>query len=88
MVSISFVVSFVVPAIRLGPTARFAFREPGRVALTPASSDDPLVLLDDVWLRLDGAAGPVEILRGISLAIMPGETVALVGPSGSGRYKT
>src|ERR1044071_4462691 len=52
---------------------------------SPAAAPDPLVLLDDVWLRLDGAAGPVEILRGVSLSSVPGETVALVGPSGSGK---
>ena len=45
----------------------------------------PMVLLNDVELKLDSEAGSVNILKGINLEIATGETVSVVGPSGSGK---
>jgi putative ABC transport system ATP-binding protein len=60
-----------------------------RKSIEPAPSSlhalPPAIALEGVHLRLDGAAGPVDILRGIDLRVEPGETVGLVGPSGSGK---
>ncbi|MBE2275665.1 MAG: ABC transporter ATP-binding protein [Rhodobacteraceae bacterium] len=46
---------------------------------------EPVLSLTDVRLTLDGNAGPVEILRGITLNVNKGETLGLTGPSGSGK---
>ncbi|SMY08798.1 Lipoprotein-releasing system ATP-binding protein LolD [Flavimaricola marinus] len=46
---------------------------------------DPVLSLTDAALSLMGNAGRVEILHGISLDVAEGETLGLVGPSGSGK---
>jgi len=45
----------------------------------------PALQLSDVRLTLNSMAGPVDILTGIDLTVRAGQTVALTGPSGSGK---
>ncbi|MGI9393537.1 MAG: ABC transporter ATP-binding protein [Boseongicola sp.] len=47
--------------------------------------NDFILSLKDASLVLDGNAGRVEILKHVNLDIRRGETVGLVGPSGSGK---
>ena len=45
----------------------------------------PIISLQNVSLTLKGNAGNVNIIKNISLNIDQGESVGLIGPSGSGK---
>jgi ATP-binding cassette, subfamily B, bacterial MsbA len=60
-----------------------AIREPRHSEALPPSSTPGGLVFHDVWFRY--ATEEPWILRGINVAIQPGEIVALVGPSGAGK---
>lgn len=46
---------------------------------------DPALAITDAHLSLSGNAGPVDILHDITLSVEAGESLGLIGPSGSGK---
>jgi putative ABC transport system ATP-binding protein len=46
---------------------------------------EPLIRISGLDKQYETAAGPVPVLRNLTLAIEPGEFVAIMGPSGSGK---
>lgn len=49
------------------------------------SVPEAVIDLKEVTLTLNSRAGPVQILRGVDLTAPQGQSLALVGPSGSGK---
>lgn len=56
--------------------------EPMSATATPKRPKDASVTLEDVHFSYDGKT---EVIKGVSLHIEPGRTVAFVGPSGGGK---
>jgi peptide/nickel transport system ATP-binding protein len=53
-----------------------------------ASSEAPLVSIENLRITFTGGRKPVQAVNGVSLAVRRGEVVALIGESGSGKSVT
>src|SRR5476651_2499751 len=50
-----------------------------------ADAPQPMLFLHEVTRRFRQGDSTLDILRGVELAVWPGQSVALVAPSGSGK---
>ncbi len=52
---------------------------------SPVEGDAPIVRTDDLWKLFKLGDEVVKALKGVSVAVHPGELVCIMGPSGSGK---
>jgi oligopeptide/dipeptide ABC transporter ATP-binding protein len=72
----------------LAPASVTAAAEPAHAGATNGDRRPPALGVRDLVVTFPGPDGPVQVVKGISFAIEPGEAVGVVGESGSGKTMT
>ena len=54
-------------------------------AMTPATAAKPVVSVRDLRIRFVTREGPVHAVNGVSVDLVPGEALEILGESGSGK---
>ncbi len=67
------------------PPAAGEVPRPRRRPWRRATGDGSALEARDLWIELDPGTGPLEVLRGLELAVGRGERVALMGRNGAGK---